>query len=312
MDAQHKELHQSTGSNVPPMLVNLIAALFCVFSLASGWPTQHPAWLALMIAALVYFQHCWTIVFHEDAHYSLYKSRWHNILNGWIVGTLLMVPFDVYRHVHIRHHSKMNGPEDWELWPYSDPKTSLLFRRFFIWFDVFFGLIAGPIIYGRIYWVKNSPIREPDQRRWIALEYALIVAFWGGLWTAVALNGWWWQFSMAYLIPGTITGVVQTLRKLTEHLGLPMGDAMGGARTVINPRPLARFASWTAFHIEAHGLHHKYPQMPGANLERALELDGVQPGHAVFRTYTAAVRDMLPHMLRPGVGVNVKEPVSVN
>ena len=312
MDAQHKDLHATSESNVPAMLFNLSAVAFCITSLASGWPTKHPVWIAALILMLVYFQHCWTIVFHEDAHYALYKSRWHNIFNGWIVGTLLMIPFDVYRQVHIRHHSKMNGPEDWELWPYSDPKTSLRFRRWFLWFDVFAGLLAGPLIYGRIYWVRHSPISDPRLRRLIAIEYAVIALFWGGLWTAVAWNGWWAPFALAYLIPAYITGVVQTMRKLTEHLGLPMGDAMTGARTVISHRPIARFASWTAFHIEAHGLHHKYPQMPGPNLERALELDGMESGQPVFSTYSAAIRDMLPHLWRPAVGVNVAAPAGAN
>ncbi|MBI3759668.1 MAG: fatty acid desaturase, partial [Deltaproteobacteria bacterium] len=182
----------------------------------------------------------------------------------------------------------------------------------FLLVDIFLGLLAGPFIYGRIFWVKHSPLTDPALRRRIAWQYVLIVAFWSGLIASVAYFGWWREFTLAYLIPAYITGIVQTLRKLTEHLGLPAGDAMNGARTIISHQPLAKFASWTAFHIEAHGLHHKYPQMPHTNLERVLEVDGIGAQDRVYRSYWAAVRDMLPHMLRPGVGANVTSPAATS
>lgn len=299
-----KELHREARSNVPALLFNLVAVFAAGFSLATGWPTGHWGWIVFMTVWLAYFQHCWTLIFHEDAHYTLYKARWHNILNGTIVGTLLMVPFNVYRQVHIRHHNRMNSPEDFELWPYTDPTLSVSFRRAFVAFDILLGLWAGPYIYGRMYFVKDSPIKDPGVRRRIALEYALIVVFWSSLLAAVALNGWWREFALVYLIPAWLTGVFQTLRKLTEHLGLPAGDPMHGARTILAQDWVGRFAAWTSFHVEQHGLHHKYPQMPHGNLERAIEATETRVGAPVFPTYWSAMCDMFPHLARPGIGVN--------
>ncbi len=305
MDAALRELHKPTQSNVPILLVNFAAVAAGVYSLASGWPTTHPLWIAAAILWLAYFQNCWMIIFHEDAHYTLYPTRrWQNIMNGTILGTLMFVPFHVYREVHIRHHGKMNSPGDFELWPYTDPRMSLAFRRIFVFIDIIFGIITGPYIYGRMFWVKDSPIREPRVRRRIALEYVLMVVFWGALLSVVAYYNAWWQFLLAFVIPAWVTAVFQTLRKLTEHLGLPAGDALAGARTVVSESLLGRIRAWTSLHIEAHGLHHKYPQMPHENLERAVQKIELSPEARIYPTYWHAFRDMLPHLLRPGIGVN--------
>lgn len=308
MDAQViKALHRATGSNLPAMLLNLAGVGVAVASIATGWPTDHWAWYVLVVAWLAYFQHAWMTIFHEDAHYALYRGKSHNVRNGTIVGTLLMVPFSVYRQVHIRHHSRMSLPEDWELWPYCDPSKSLRFRRIFLFFDIFFGLLLGPYIYGRIYFVKDSPIRDPKLRRRIALEYLLIVAFWGSILALVAYLGAWWFFARIYLIPAYVTGIVQTIRKLTEHLGLPAGDAMHGARTVVTRGPVGRAFSYTSFHIASHGLHHLFPQMPHDNLEKAFELKREENRDApVFPSHFRAMLDMTRHLAHPGIGVNAR------
>jgi len=87
--AEIRALHKDFESNLVPMLLNLAAVAVAIASLASGWPTDHWLWTAGVIASLVYFQHCWMTIFHEDVHYTLYQGKWHNIRNGMIVGTLL-------------------------------------------------------------------------------------------------------------------------------------------------------------------------------------------------------------------------------
>ncbi len=68
-----KELHREGGTNVPALLFNLAAVGVGVASLSTGWPTSHPAWIALVALWLAYFQNCWTLIFHEDAHLTLYS-----------------------------------------------------------------------------------------------------------------------------------------------------------------------------------------------------------------------------------------------
>ncbi len=186
-----QDLHKPTGSNVLAVLCNLTGVATAFASLASGWPTAHAAWTVFMILWLAYFQHTWMTIFHADAHYAAYEGKWHNIRQGMIVGTLLMVPFHVYRHLHIRHHSKMGLPDDFEMWPYCDPSKSLAFRRFFVLCDLLLGWWLGPYIYGRIFFVRNSPISDPKVRRRIRWEYLLIVTCWSGIIALVAYYGAW-------------------------------------------------------------------------------------------------------------------------
>lgn len=302
-----KELHQNPRSNVVPMLLNLAGVAIALVALAAGWPADNWLSITFWVIWLAYFQHTWMTIFHEDVHYALYRARWHNILNGTIVGTLLTVPFGVYRHVHIRHHNRMNHPEDWELWPYVDPTKSLAFRRVFMVFDILFGLWVGPFIYSRIFFSKKTPLTDPKIRRSIWIEYALILVFWGTIWGLVINTGAWWLFAKMYLIPAWVSGVVQTFRKFTEHLGLPLGSPMEGARTIIPTDPLGKAVSYTSFHITAHGVHHQFPQMPHENLEKALVTERENhPEAPVFTSHTRAIFDMFHHLWYPGIGVNAR------
>lgn len=307
LDAAIKGLHQSTRSNVPVMLFNLAAVAGGAASICTGWPTVHPLWIAAVVLWIAYFQHCWTIIFHEDVHFSLYpNARWHNVLNGSIISLLVMVPFNVFRQVHLRHHSKMNSPEDGELWPYVEPRTSVGFRRLFLVVDLILGLWAAPFIYNRVFFLRDTHIRDPKLRRRIWMEFAGITVFWACLLGFVTWKGYWYEFALAYLIPAWLTGMIQTGRKLVEHLGLPAGDPMLGARTVLARDIVGRVAAETSFHISAHGLHHKYPQMPHENLEQALAAAGTIEQGTVFPSYWRALKDMLPHLRYPGIGVNAR------
>lgn len=303
--AQTKALHEPTQSNLLPLFINLAAFLGGIASLATGWPSDHWAWVVFAIIWLSYFQHTWMTIFHEDVHYSLYRRRWHNVRSGIIVGTILMVPFSVYRQMHLGHHKRMNQPDDAELWPYCDPTKSLTFRRVFVFFDLLLGYLTGVFIYNRVFFLKDSPIKDPALRRRIWLEYLLIVVFWGTIWTWVAVTDSWWLFAKVYLIPAFVTGFFQAVRKLTEHLGLPLGHPMKGARTVIAKGELGKAVAYTSFDISKHGLHHQFPAMPHYNLKTAFSLDEDKLADApIFSSHFAAILDMFRCLTNPGIGVN--------
>lgn len=306
-----RELHKNPRSNGLPVVLNLSAVVVALFALAKGWPTEGWFSISFWVIWLSYFQHTWMTIFHEDVHYALYKPKWRNVMNGTIVGTLLTVPFTVYRHVHIRHHNRMNHPEDWELWPYVDPKKSLTFRRIFLVFDVLLGLWVAPFIYARIFFVKDSPITDSAARRRIVIEYLVMFAFWAAIWGLVIYSGEWWLFAKMYLIPAWLSGVVQTFRKFTEHLGLPLGTPMEGARTVLPDDPIGKAVAYTSFHITAHGVHHQYPQMPHENLEKAIVVErNEHPNAPIFASHWRAFCDMATHLWYPGIGVNARAEAS--
>jgi fatty acid desaturase len=278
-----------------------------VAALAADYPSAHWAVRGGWVLWTSYFLFCWTSLFHETVHQTLPRPKWFNVSLGRVIGTVLLTPYTVYREAHIRHHAYLNRPNDFELWPYSDPNRSLAFRRAFVWLDLIAGALTSPYIYGRIYYAPSSPIKDPAIRRTIFLEYMAIVAFWGSTLLWIGVQGYWPQFLLSWVIPHALAGVVQTGRKFTEHLGMSSFDPVLGTRTVIGTSLITRLASFLNFEIFVHGPHHRFPRIQHHELKDKMgELLEKEPaGYPVYRSYLAATRAMLPHLFRgPGVGIN--------
>ncbi len=226
---------------------------------------------AALVAFTAAMMFCWTSALHEAAHQTLFKSRALSIWTGRMLGTLMFTPYTAYREVHIRHHAYLNSPRDWELWPYSDPHASLAFRRAFVWFDLLCGIAAGPLIYGRIYFHRNSPIKSPELRRTIRNEYLAIMAVWTCIWVDTTLAGVWSLHLRGVLLPMYLAALMQTCRKFTEHLGMASFDPLLGTRTVLPRKWLMRLSSFLNFDIFIHGPHHRHPRLTHNNLEAKLD-----------------------------------------
>lgn len=276
-------------------------------ALAAEWPSGHMAWqasLSLYTSAMLF---CWMSCFHETAHQTLYRGPLLNVWLGRLIGTMIFVPYTVYRETHIRHHAYLNKPTDWELWPYSDPKASLGFRRVYVWLDIFAGFLTTPFFYSRIYFHRDSPITSPDVRRTILLEYAGMLAVWLPALMACQHFGLWDSVGDALLVPLMLGSMWQNLRKLTEHLGMSSFDPLLGTRTVIGQTWWTRFCSFMNFDIFIHGVHHRHPRL--AHNQLAEKMNDYQSTHPeqdypVFPNYMSATWNMLPHLLNPGCGVN--------
>jgi fatty acid desaturase len=290
-------------------MVCLPAVALGVVCLARHWPSD--AWPVRTVLTLftAYFLFCWTSCFHETAHQTLTRWRWLDIAIGRILGTLMYVPYTVYRESHIRHHAYLNRPNDWELWPYSNPKCSRAFRRIFVFFDIFLGFIVAPFIYGRIYFHPDSPLKSPSVRRTIALEYGAIILFWGLLFVRLSYRHGWSQYVQIWLIPHVIAGILQTMRKLTEHLGMASYDPMLGTRTVIGTSWLTRVGSFMNFDIFVHGPHHRHPRLAQNLLKAKMDeylMENPETNYPVYPSYLRATWAMLPYLLvNPGIGMNV-------
>lgn len=271
--------------------------------------------LAVKLAWSVFLGFCWFCVagsFHETVHQTMGRWRNANIWFGRIVGTLLGIPYSVYREVHIRHHAYLNTSKDYELWPYSKPGASLAFRRAFVVFDILGAVVANPVVYGRIYFKKNSPI-SAQARATITREYIAMALFWGAVAVTVAalsLSGTvdLRRFDPMWLLPMPIAAAFNGFRKLTEHVGMASTDPILGTRTVIGNNWVTRLCSYFNFELFVHGPHHRFPKAPHFELESRLadfrrkHPDAVVP---LFSSYLAAVWDTLPCLWwNPGVGEN--------
>lgn len=270
-----------------------------------------PVWWIVVYGLLLgYLIFCWTSAFHETIHQTLSSHNGFNRHLGRVIGTVVLLPYTAYRETHIRHHAYLNRPNDWELWPYSSPKCSLWFRRLFIWFDLLLGLPAASLIYGRIYFHRDSPI-SAESRRLIRNEYLVAVAAWAVMacWLTYSHN--WTNLLQVWIYPAMFAGTLQTARKLTEHLGMSSFDPLLGTRTVKGPSWITKIASFMNFDIFIHGPHHRHPRAAHTALGELMD-DYVdsnpEQAFPVYRTYMQATIAMLPWMFRnPGVGANVGE-----
>ena len=280
-----------------------------IVALGLQWPEPTLAWQVFWTVFTAYCMFCWTSCFHETVHQTLTPNRQTSIWLGRLLGTAIFVPYSVYRESHIRHHAYLNKPTDWELWPYSDPKSGLWFRRVFVWFDLVFGVFSAMLTYGRIVWHPDSPIRDKALRRTIYREYAFVVFFWGALFTTFTLTDSWMGYVRAWLIPSAVAGIFQSIRKLTEHLGMASYDPMVGTRTVVGSNWFTRMCTYLNFDIFVHGPHHRHPLVPHRTLKQKMkEYVERQPElqYPMFRTYGGAILDTIPFMFRnPGVGINI-------
>lgn len=299
----------------PRFLLFPVGVVAGYWALVTAWPTPHWMFQAFWVVFVAYSLFCSGACFHETVHQTINGSRTFNIWLGRAVGTFLTVPYSVYRESHIRHHAYLNQPADWELWPYSDPNASLTFRRIFVWFDLLAGIVVTPYIYGRIFFHRNSPITSPSLRLTIRREYRAILVFWGavGLFIAwLVARGVSFDFRAVWLLPLWLSGVLQSGRKLTEHLGMASYDPLLGTRTVIGPGRLTRWSTYFNFDIFVHGPHHRHPREAHHRLTRRMaEYVDANPetAYPVYSTYWRATWSMLPALFRnPGVGMNAGAP----
>lgn len=221
------------------------------------------------------------------------------------------MPFTLFREVHWRHHAYLNRPDDPELWPYSDPNASLRFRRIFVWFDLFFGIITVACIFGRLYFAAESPIKSAKLRRTIFFEYVGIAIFWSFiLWKCISSDGARDDIILLWLLPELVAGIFRSTQKFQEHLGLWSFDPLLGSRTIVGNHPVTRLRNFISSNLAVHAPHHRHPKMEHAELSATMKAyQKKNPGtpYPVFRSYWRAFLDVLPCLWKnPAVGVNVE------
>jgi fatty acid desaturase len=279
-----------------------------IHSLRRGWPADSGIVVALFTVWTAYALFCWTSCFHECTHQTLTGRSWFDVCLGRVLGTIMLTPYTVYRESHIRHHAYLNKPQDWELWPYADPDCSSGFRRLFVWLDLGCGVLTSPFIYGRIYFSRESPLRTPALRRTVFLEYLAIAVFWGSMYGIVAWLNYWPPFIRAWILPWWLAGIIQSGRKLTEHLGMASYDPLLGTRTVMGGGWMTRFLTYVNFDIFIHGPHHRHPRVAHNELRSKMDQylnENPDVRYPVYKSYWRATYAMLPNLFRsPGCGMN--------
>lgn len=176
--------------------------------------------------------------------------------------------------------------------------------------DLFAGDLTRAIIDRRIFWSRQSPLSEKS-RRAIRWKYIAVAHFWTVALTAITLAGQGTGFLRAWVLPWWLAGMLQTGRTFTEHLGMESDDPLQGTRTVFGGGLVTRVCSYLNSDIFIHGPHRRTPRVTADELHSfaaKLKADSDGAGLPFYPSYAAAIRSMLPHLLKnPGVGKNAQK-----
>lgn len=268
-------------------------------------------WLAALLVLLgSHLMHGLLIGFHEAAHGQLRKNRGLNEADGIIIGSMSFISFSLYRAAHQSHHAYLATERDEELWPFVLPEMPRWGRVLAALLELGCGLFFTPFLFLRTFLRAGSPIRNRKLRRRIWAELALIVVVWSCILTAVTWTGTWKYFLWLYLAPAYLAASMQSWRKYIEHVGLTGSTINSATRSIVSEGPLGRLVSFTLLHEPYHGIHHRRPGLPHAELPRfASELTPARPEEPTpFPSYRHALRDLLRHLRDPRVGARWTAP----
>lgn len=269
------------------------------------------AWGILLASWLLagHFLHTFALSLHDAAHGTLYPRRRVNEWLGHLYGTLVLVPLTAYRRAHAHHHAQLSSIDDPELYPFTDPRTSRLFRWSWVALELLAGYFVTPLLFVRS--VLHDSRLTTALRRQIVREYVLCLAFTATVLLTVWLTQTWTFYFVAVLIPALIGGAFQTLRKYVEHLGLTGETILHSTRSILPQGSWNETVSWLLQHVDHHGTHHVRARVPFLDLPIISEsVYAGRDGLPVYRSYWSAFLAMVGTLGNPRVGVQwiVKDP----
>jgi fatty acid desaturase len=298
-----------------PLFALLLTLQLAAVSLpASYWPL-----LMILLPAIGTVLFVFTLAFHDASHGRFHPVHWMNEMFGHIVGTLGFTPLHVYRYAHARHHAQLARQGDPELWPYNSPAVPRPLRVAAALAEIGLGAVYTPLLFLRSVIVGKL---LPRERTLIVRGYVACFAFW--LAVLVIANGYqlWRPLIVASLIPMVISGMLQTLNKFEQHLGLHGESVLGLTRTVVDRNRCTELVSAAMLYNDYHGTHHRYARIPYYHLPHAtpFALAGAREHCPVYPNIVRALADMLrsladpkagPQWIERGQSANLKDSSSV-
>lgn len=229
------------------------------FSLFAFFPNVAGFLAASVVLGIA--QHALVVLGHEAVHYRVCRNRF---LNEWVGQLFCFFPMGLtvtaYRDFHYPHHRNTSGENDPELplrramgrnW--TGPFT--LQRGLKLWALSFVGLSLKELAI----FVAGMPLGRPLERLYLALfsAAALYGAYRAGALAYVGL----WYFALATTYFSTIR-----IQAWFEH---SLGDTDTNRYSI----PHAGYRLLVPHNIWVHFEHHKFPNVPFYNLEKARKLD---------------------------------------
>lgn len=276
----------SQTSDSPPRYPPLNRAGACyvasaiVFTGLALWMSLQSSWLwwviGQLLLAIIMIQ--WFAILHEAGHKTLFRHQRLNKWTAYLAGFCAIIPGDCWRIVHAKHHY-------WTGWQDLDLTTQALVPRplrgyerivinvcWWCWIPLF-------AVFYRFnnYW--NLPrlwklFPKAQDRRALVTNIGVYLALYIVLGMLIG-----WQVGMrCFALSLFISFALQDLLILSQHTHIPMTLAEG--RKVSPYAPMQQdvftrsliFPSWISrlllLNMDAHGLHHMYPSVPGYHLHR--------------------------------------------
>jgi len=280
-----------------PLLAGMLALQAAAVSLPTAyWPMLIAIWPALGAIMFVF-----TLAFHDASHGRFHPVHRLNEAFGHIAGTLGFIPLNVYRFAHARHHAHLARQRDPELWPFNSPNVSRPVRVAAALAEIVFGFIYTPLLFLRSVFVDNL---TPRERKLIVLGYLACIVAWSVALAVAYLFNLWRPLLIGTVVPLAISGVLQTLNKFEQHLGLHGHTVLGLTRTVVDRHRYSELISAAMLYNDYHGTHHRYAKIPYYHLPDAtpFTLAGAHEPSPVYPSIFAAFFDMLSCLDNPKVG----------
>jgi hypothetical protein len=114
----------------------------------------------------------------------------------------------------------------------------------------------------------------------------------------------WRPLLVGTLVPLAISGMLQTLNKFEQHLGLHGQTVLGLTRTVVDRNRCTEVISAAMLYNDYHGTHHRYAKIPYYHLPSAtpFALAGAREYSPVFPNIVSAFFNMLGCLRDPKAG----------
>lgn len=291
LPSEYKESSDAYGLKafwtvVCPMLALIVAAPL-TWLYISPW-TVILIWFALGV--LSYKQ---TIVMHECAHRTLFKTKKYNELLGHFCGILLLSDFLTFRRLHWKHHTDYGENSDPQGRDYLHLSNAS--RGKILWHLIrpLFGFNLFKVAEFRTDKLANTnkpsnlKAKLKDKLLFILVQAVVVL-------TVTAGGKLWWLIALYPSAAGTVGLFLSQMRGFCEHIADPGHRSEAFVRTHL-PNFLDKALFYTLnfnYHVE----HHLYPAIPACHLPQVHEF--IRPDVHNNNTVSTSIWNTLLNRLR--------------
>jgi len=242
------------------------------------------------------------LTMHEAVHMLLSPNQKMNNLGGIISGSVTLTPMNLFRVVHNSHHGMIGTENDLEFWPYVNKSSKQWHRVLAALTELTIAPLYYFVMFTRAIFIGKMSERA---RRRCWRDVAIMVVPLAVTLYVVAINDWWAEFLIAYLIPVLLAANMQSWRRLTEHVGLYGDNELSLTRTIIPTNRIEKFYCRIMLNENYHAPHHKKASIKWTDLpEATMVIHDSRPDlrSLFFSSYLGAIPYMLKELRDPRIG----------